>query len=145
MARYAKATTVTVAKSKAEIEHILTRYGARQFYSGWDEGEAIALVGFTVLADDGTPRQVRLRLPLPVAEEYATAKKAEQAERSAWRALALVCKAKLEAVESGISTIEREFMSDIVLPNGSTLGEWAEPQIAKLYAGGAMPKLLGGR
>lgn len=29
---------------------------------------------------------------------------------------------------SGESTMEREFMADLVLPDGRTVGEWAVPQ-----------------
>ena len=51
-------------------------------------------------------------------------------------------KAKLEAVESGISTIEREFFYDIVLPNGETIGEWMAPQLETAYQSGTMPPML---
>lgn len=57
-------------------------------------------------------------------------------------ALALVVKAKLEAVESGISTFEQEFMAHIVLPNGQTTGQWMIPQIEAAYKTGTMPALL---
>lgn len=53
--------------------------------------------------------------------------------RQRWRALLLTVKAKLEAVECGISTLEQEFLAFIVLPNSMTLGDWimenALPQI----------------
>ena len=42
--RYASRTTVTVERSKAEVEHILRRHGADQFLHGWETGRAI--VGF---------------------------------------------------------------------------------------------------
>ena len=40
----------------------------------------------------------------------------EQERRRLWRALLLNIKAKLEAVESGISVFDEEFMAHIVLP-----------------------------
>lgn len=43
----------------------------------------------------------------------------------------MVIKAKVVAVEDNISTIEAEFMTHIVLPNGQTVGEWAGPQLAR--------------
>jgi hypothetical protein len=64
--------------------------------------------------------------------------------RQRWRALALVIKAKLEAVEAGISSVEDEFLSFIMLPNGSTVGEWVQPQIERVYESGSMPALLPG-
>lgn len=66
----------------------------------------------------------------------------EQACRSRWRALYLIVKAKLEAVEAGISTVEREFLYDIVLPDGRTAGEWIAPQIEMAYQTGQMPAML---
>jgi hypothetical protein len=68
----------------------------------------------------------------------------EQACRQRWRALSLVIKAKLEAVEAQISTVETEFLAQIVLPNGSSVGEWAAPQLALAYASGQMPALMPG-
>ncbi len=51
--------------------------------------------------------------------------------RRLWRALALVIRAKLEAVESGISTLDREFMADVVTRDGRTLGEAILPHLAE--------------
>jgi len=53
-------------------------------------------------------------------------------------------KAKLEAVETGIVSLEEEFLAHVVLPDGSTVGQWAEPQLAELYGRGDMPALLPG-
>jgi hypothetical protein len=64
--------------------------------------------------------------------------------RRRWRALLMVIKAKLVSVEDGISTIEREFMADVVLPNGKTLGEWVAPQLDAAYQSGGMPALMPG-
>jgi hypothetical protein len=47
----------------------------------------------------------------------------EQVTRQRWRALALVIKAKLEAVTSGISTFEAEFLANTMLPDGRTVGD----------------------
>ena len=66
----------------------------------------------------------------------------EQAQRSAWRALNLVIKAKLESVKAGIFTFEQEFLPHILLPNGQTVGEFMVPQIETAYQGGQMPPLL---
>lgn len=72
----------------------------------------------------------------------AAAKEWDQAVRQRWRALALVIKAKLEAVESGISVFEDEFLANIVLPSGESAGDWMRPQIAEAYRVGTMPALL---
>lgn len=66
----------------------------------------------------------------------------DQAVRQKWRALALVIKAKLEAVESGITVFDDEFMAHIALPDGQTVGQFMRPQIVKAYETGSMPPLL---
>jgi hypothetical protein len=63
----------------------------------------------------------------------------EQQQRQRWRALTLVIKAKLEAVESGIATIEEEFLPHIVVPGGGTFGEWAVPQLRVIKEEGRLP------
>lgn len=149
MGRYASDTGVSVANSKAEIERILERYGADQFMSGWSADRAI--IGFTMAS-----RQVRFVLPMPGKDdpvftrtdtgkarvESAAYKAWEQACRQRWRALALVIKAKLEAVDSQISVFEDEFMANIVLPNGRTVSEEVRPSIALAYETRSMPNLL---
>ena len=150
MSRYAEKTSVSVEKSKAEIDKILQRYGASQFISGWDQ--EMAYIGF-YMAD----RMVKFVLPLPPkdSDEFIrtpgrrtkrTHEKAlaawEQACRQRWRALSLVIKAKLEAVETGITSFEDEFLAHIMLPDGRTAGEFLKPQLDVAYQQKKMPKLL---
>lgn len=66
----------------------------------------------------------------------------QQAGRQRWRALSLAIKAKLEAVASGITSFEEEFLAHVVMPNGKTLGSTIIPQIADAYANKKMPPLL---
>ena len=147
---YAEKTSVSVSKTKADIEDLIQKAGAGQFVSGYKEN--MAVIGFSL-----ANRQIRLVLPLPDKQEQKfwftperrtkrSEKQAyeawEQACRSRWRALYLIIKAKLEAVDSGISTIEREFFYDIVLPDGKTVGEFMATQIETAYKTGEMPPLL---
>lgn len=148
MSRYASSTDVSATRSRDEIERTLERYGADQFLYGWQDGGAV--VGFRM-----SGRQVRFVLTMPDRTERrfthhsrgerapeAARKEWEQAVRQRWRALALVIKAKLEAVESGISEFEDEFLANIVLPTGENAGAWLRPQIAEAYRTGTMPAML---
>ena len=63
---------------------------------------------------------------------------------AAWRRLLLVTKAKLEYIADGASTTEREFFSDILLPDGQTVHQAMAQQIEESYRTGNMPKLLPG-
>ena len=147
---YAAETTVPAEKSRAEIERTLQRYGASQFMYGYNEHHS--MIAFVVGG-----RQVRFILPMPDKNDPqftmtpAGRKRRdadsmlaayEKATRQRWRALALVIKAKLEAVESGITVFEDEFLAHLVLPDGTTAGEWLKPQIDRAYETGQMPKEL---
>lgn len=149
---YAESTTVTSDRSRAEIERTLARYGATSFMYGWDAEAAI--VGFVA-----NGRQVRFNLPMPNREarefthtpsrgnrrsDSQIEQAYEQAVKQRWRALALVVKAKLEAVEAGIVTFEQEFGMHMMLPNGQTVGQFVIPQIAEAYDKNAPLALLPG-
>jgi hypothetical protein len=152
MGRYAADTEVPVDRSRDEVERTLKRYGASEFLYGWNADKA--MIQFAM-----RDRRVRFVLPLPPKDsqeftsylrggmryqraEGEAAKRWEQACRQRWRALALVVKAKLEAVESEIASFEEEFLAHIMLPDGSTVGEWAVPQVAQAYELGRMPAML---
>jgi hypothetical protein len=150
MGRFASNTDVSSERSRAEIETTLRRYGATSFAYGWED--QIAMIGFST-----HDRKIRFILPLPdkndsefaktpagrkrrnaVAQELAW----EQACRQRWRALALVIKAKLEAVESGITTFENEFLAHIVLPGGQSAGQYIIPKLESVFQAGKATALL---
>lgn len=144
---YASGTSVPAEKSRAEIEMILRRYGATRFMSGYDQNRAM-------IAFEANGRRVRFVLTMPDEGEFTTSEAGrlrKQAQRDAayeqevrrrWRALALAIKAKLEAVATGIGTFEDEFLANIVLPDGSTVGEQMTKAIDSAYRNGKMPPLL---
>lgn len=153
MAKFAENTDVPVERSRAEIEGLIVRYGATStaFFSGPEE---------SMIAFEAKGRRVIFRLPLPkrsqkeianyrhssgrwLPRESAAIQTAwEKACRQRWRALALVIKAKLEAVECGISLFEDEFLANIVMPDGQTVSEHVRPKIAAAYESGNMVPLL---
>lgn len=158
MTRYAEKTTVSSERTRNEIEQTLRRYGADQFMYGWEDGQAL-------IAFRAHERHIRFGLPLPdrhaaefthvaISNQYGPTGKFverkaadaervwEQACRQRWRALALVIKAKLEAVAAGITEFETEFLPHIVLPDDRTVAEWMRPQVDQAYRSGLMPKLL---
>lgn len=149
MSRYAEQTSVSSEKSRAEIERTLTRYGADGFAYGWDGDRSMIqfrahdrLIRFLVelpSKDDDDFIYTPTGRSRSEAQAYAAW---EQACRQRWRALALVVKAKLEAVEAGISEFEEEFLAHVVLPDGTTAGQWMRPQIASAYDTGRMPAML---
>jgi hypothetical protein len=137
---YASKTSVPVDRSQGEIRKILTTYGASGFAYG--EQGTRAIIMFQMM-----DRRIKFTLPLPNKPSeratQASIKTYDQLCRSKWRSLVLAIKAKLECVESGIATLEQEFLAHIMLPNGQTVGEATIPQIAQSYSSGKMPPLLG--
>jgi hypothetical protein len=103
---------------------------------GWHAGGA--LIEFR--AND---RRVRFVMEMPDRNERRfTHTVARGQRREQWRALALVIKAKLAAVNAKIVTFEEEFLAHVVLPNGHTVWEETQQPIAAAYASGLMPELL---
>lgn len=148
-AAYAADTDVSPERSRAEIEATVQRYGATAFLSAWEQDRQIIMF-------EAHGRRVQFILPLPQRREFElkadrTKYSTEQGDlayqkaiRQRWRALALVIKAKLEAVASGIVTFDDEFLAHMVLPDGRTLGEKLGPRLAEITSTGRLPPLLPG-
>lgn len=148
MSQYAKTTQVSTGKSQEEIRKTLKRYGATAF--AYMEADSGAMVEFAARG-----RRIRfiVELPDPQGREFTrtptgrerTPKQAEehyeQAVRQRWRALALVIKAKLEAVEANIVSFEAEFLAHTVLPSGRTVADEIGPQVEAAYADGEVRRL----
>lgn len=157
---YAAGTKTPIFKTESEIKTALRKYGAENFAIG--ETLNRAQVAFEI-----NDSRIIIRMPLPpkdapeftrtvraVGNRGATRKEVdrnadtaanmwEQACRAKWRALLLCIKAKLEAVASGVETVEQAFCAHIVMPTGETVDEWRQRHAGELSAG-KMPPLLGG-
>lgn len=140
---YAEGTHVPIIQSQGEIRKTLDKYGATGFAFGEQRGMHVVMFQMA-------GRMIKFTLPMPVQGlaktkrgDTMTKTQVEKEERRRWRCLVIAIKAKLECVESGITTMEQEFMAQIVLPNGQTVGDAMQPQIASAYQTGKMPPLLG--
>jgi len=138
---YAAGTSVSAEKSRAEIDTLLSKHGATHRGIQVDDHANLAMVAFVV---DGL--KYRIDVPLPRPEEpkekprgwfnwkedrrkQFLAKEYDQKCRERWRAVVLLLKAKLELVRLGMSSIDREFASDLVLANGQTVFQRLSDQI----------------
>lgn len=145
--QYAAATSVTVEKSQSEVQLILRKYGAKRFGTMEDENAAYLMFEYDQL-------MIQITVPLPKRSEFEKTETGrvrksnqitdayEQAIKQRWRALVLAVKAKLEAVEIGISTLEKEFMAFVMMPDGRQLGDHLIPNLKQIAADGKMPKML---
>lgn len=146
---YARHTEVAVEKSRAEIERLLSRYHCKSFASGIDHEAHRATVQFSAhnrivkfeigLPDPKDPRWRAMKGSYLQRTPAGVEKVVAQEERTRWRALLLVIKAKLEAIESGIATFEDEFLAHVLLPNQQTVAEYVGPVVAQIYETGRMP------
>jgi hypothetical protein len=146
---YASGTSVPADQTKADIERTLRRYGAEQFAHGWDADRAYIafklrdrFIKFVLSFPDRNSVEVVMTPTGKSRTESDAQRRWEQAVRQKWRALLLVIKAKLESVDGGIETIEEAFLPQIVLPDGSTVGHWAQHAIPEAYERGKMPGSL---
>jgi hypothetical protein len=124
---YAAHTKVAAAKTKMEMESLVTKYGAKGFATGW-QGKS-ARVEF--LCRD---RHIRFTIEVPDGA---------QAERTRWRMLLLLVKAKLTAVDAKVVSFEEAFATDIVMPDGRTVWETIKGPIAIAHQTRAPVNLLG--
>lgn len=146
---YAENTSVPVEKSRAEIERLLSKHKCTKFMAGVDHEMHRATVQFQAhnrivkfdirLPDAKDPKYRRIKGSYLERNAAGVAKVVEQEERTRWRALLLVIKAKLEAVESNIATFEDEFLAHVLLPNQQTVAQYIGPTVAQIYETGRMP------
>ena len=150
MSRYAKNTKVDPARSRGEIEKLLTRFGADQFGYMNDTSNNRAHIIFSY---DGM--RIRVSISLPRQDEFT--KTATGLDRSAneqineyrtecrrrWRSLVLLIKSKLVAVGDEVALFEEEFLPYVLWSNGQTTAEQLAGKIREIASSGAMPNLLG--
>jgi len=148
MPKYAVNTEVSSDRSRAEIERTLIRYGASSFAYAFEPGRAAIQfsahnrrIRFVIKLPDRNDKELtqtptgKRRVDSAIETAY------EQAVRQKWRALALVVKALLEAVDSGIVTFEDAFLPYTVLPSGMTVADEVGVQVANAYALGHVEAL----
>lgn len=149
---YAKGTAVPVERSRAELVKILEKAGATRCMIGNDGSKAVAFFELK-------QRPIRITWEMPTAadrqfthlhpenkwsskrSDLQAKKLYEQSIREKWRALILIVKAKLEIIEAGHSTVDKEFLADVVLPSSQTVHEMMSEQLAALLEGPKTPLL----
>lgn len=132
---YARKTTVSAEKSRAEIEGLLRRFGAAKF--AYMTSETDQMIAFEY---NGVGVRFGLKIP---AQDTMTISGWEAERRRLWRSLALAIKGKLVSVEDGIESFESAFLSHIDV-GGRTLGQHLIPQLGAAVESGRinLPALL---
>lgn len=131
---YVRGASTSSADSRAEIVGLLSSHGA----SGV---RCISEQRRTAIVFSSGDRQFRFLLTGPVGSTDETDDQGrEKAARRRWHTLALLIKAKLEAVSADIVTFEEEFLAYTLLPNGRTVYENTQHAITRAYTGGSSLK-----
>ena len=135
MARYAKKTTVPVARSKQNIEELLESYGIEESFSGRSpRGDGI---GWKYKG-----KVYKMSVPVP-SKDDKTDKQYEQEMRQRWRILYMSMKMKFEEIDAGVISFEDQFLAQMSLPDGSTVADFMRlPENLKRIERTQMPKLL---
>ena len=146
--KYAADTSVPVSKSRDEIERTLARFGATAFAYFSNSAGQVA-ISFEI-----ANLRVQMHMQLPPREDYELSptgrrRSAQTAEaewekacRQRWRSLANGIKAKLALVDDGISSVEREFLADVVIADGQTVGQKLLPELRGIARSGVIPALM---
>lgn len=122
-------TTVPIEKTKAKLEKLLKSYGVKKVVWASDDNEEVLM--FEVLVEvkgvkHGRAYQIKPPHILLTKRQYGRLVHTENRNQE-WRLVFHWVKTKLEAVTWGLSTIEKEFLSETAmqLPDGTvtTVGE----------------------
>lgn len=124
---YAAKTRIDSNQTRNQIEAMLKKHGAKKIACAFDDEERSVIIAFIIGVSS-----IKMTLPIP----------SSKVEMQRWRLLFLVVKAKLEAIEGGITTLEKEFLADVVTRNGATVYERHRVEIDTMLTTGEPPKLM---
>lgn len=117
-------TTVSIEKSKEEIDRLLKKFGCRGIQWTWlDNNETLRFIHEFELK--GVKKGITFEINIPeIGNQKGRGydKKLIRNDCQAFRIVVHVIKAKLTAIETGVETFENEFLSKILfqLPDGRT-------------------------
>lgn len=135
MPRYAKNTSVPVARSKQKIEELLKSYEIEESFMGRSpRGDGI---GWKYKG-----KVYKMNVPVP-SKDNKTEKQYEQELRQRWRILFMSMKMKFEEIDAGVMSFEDQFLAQMSLPDGSTVADFMKlPENTARLEKTKMPKLL---
>lgn len=138
--KYADGTTVSIERTIGEILATLKGYGCTTYAHAVEKGIHQILFVFSGLS-------YKMSVVPPREEDFATTesnrRRTAEAARNAYeqeyrrraRVLLISVKAKLEMCAIGGSSVEKEFLGDLMLPTGRTMSEWSAEELPKLCRG----------
>ena len=142
--RFAEGTSVPASRTKYEIEAVLMDYGATHFGTlNSPEGARIVFrfkernFAIPIPIPDRNDPEFRLTPGRQLERSDAEATRAWQQEVDRrWRCLLIVVKSAVEMCKMGVFKFEDVFLAWTALPDGRTVGEAVESQLAIAPASG---------
>lgn len=144
---FASRTSVSVDRSQVQIGALLRKRGATNIAFGTrdDDRPPMAWVAFRI-----ERHSVLVKAPLPERHELKhtggrkrteaqVIAELEQRARSLWRALLLSLQARFASIDAGLSSAAREFLPNLDLGGGRTIGDLLLIPIVQ----GELPKVAG--
>ncbi len=127
--RYAEGTSVSPARSQAEIEKLIGRIDGDNFTT--TNGSQHIMVAF-----EAYNRTVRIVLDMPDDRDTT--------RRMIWRHMVLYVKARVTEIQEGILDFDSAFLPHLMLPDGGVFGDVARPALRQAFAGRPLPSLIPG-
>jgi len=129
MAKYAKYTKVSIKDTKLHIEKLLLNWGIEEFFFATSpRGDGI---GFRY-------KEKTYKLSVPIKKDMP-----DKEQRQMWRILFMSLKMKLEEIDAGLISFDDQFLSQMALPDGSTVSDFMKlPENLSLLQSSKMPKML---
>lgn len=161
MRRFAEDTSVSVGRSRGEIDDLLRKWGCAaiswsdnfeqgwaQLSFAWKRDADLYLAKFRIkIADEKALREKAQKLARQPRRQRTAEQFYEQIRegigKQEHRVLCLWIKAALNAVDAGIVPAEAIFLPWLVGRDGRTVGEVALPRLPSLLQGAADSLLLG--
>ena len=126
---YVRGASASCAASRGDIESLLAGAGAGQI-------RFVSEAGRTAISFTAGRRRFRIVLELPTGTgQGAEDLRHERETRRRWHALALLFRAKVNAVESGVTSFEEEFLAYMLTPAGQSVYQKTRAMIAQSYRG----------
>lgn len=151
MAKYAQGTTVSIQRSIAELTALTRKFGAKKFgYTSDEDGRSVITFAteqrvYRLEVEPSHPDEHR-KTPTGRWRDIAGAERAAEEETSRrWRSLVLLMKALLVAIDDGLMDTQTALLPWTLLPDGSTISQWAGPALDDAYNGGQMAIAAGGQ
>lgn len=133
-------TDVSVAKTKLDIEKLLTDYEVIE--KAWIDTQTDSALMFTLMVEvQNTRRKLAFKFSPTMIRVNYKRKKNELKTKASWRLFYWYLKSKLEAIKYGLVSIEKELMSNVIISGNLTDNRTVGDTLSDAIAMGKLEKI----